>query len=297
MNTVSHWLDRVRDSLNYPLFKLGDTQVTPWAILYLLVLLALLFYVSGLIKRWVSYRFLARTRLDRGVRVAIGSITRYCIVVIGILIILQTSGIDLTTLNVVAGAVGIGLGFGLQNIANNFVSGVIILFERPIKVGDRIEVADVEGDVIEVGARSTTVLTNDNIAIIIPNSKFITENVVNWSFKNDTVRFKVPVSVAYSSDIELVQRLLTEVATENPDVLADPPPVVRFLEFGDNGLLFELRPWSTTLIRRKGKLISDLNSAIYTKFAEHHVETPFPRRDVNILNASFLRESRPGSKE
>lgn len=282
MEALSYWADRIRGFLNYPLFKMGNTEITLWTVLYLLVLVALLFYLSGRMKRWIANRLLAKSKLDAGVRVAVGSIARYGFIVLGVLIILQTSGIDLTTLNVVAGAVGVGVGFGLQNIANNFISGIIILFERPVKVGDRIEVGSVEGDVIEVGARSTTVLTNDNIAIIIPNSKFITENVVNWSFNDEKVRFKAPVSVAYGTDVELVERLLLEVARENPDVLEDPPPVVRFLEFGDSGLQFELRPWSTNLIRRKGKLISSLNSAINAKFAEHHIEIPFPKRDVYL---------------
>jgi small-conductance mechanosensitive channel len=149
------------------------------------------------------------------------------LILVGILIILQTSGIDLTTLNILAGAVGIGIGFGLQNIANNFISGLIILFERPIKIGDRIEVGEVDGDVVEIGLRSTTVLTNDNIAIIIPNSKFISENVVNWSHNDSKVRFKIPVSVAYGSDVKLVEKLLLEVAEENADVFDYPP-----LEFG-----------------------------------------------------------------
>lgn len=296
MDNLSYWVDRIRYYLNYNLFKMGGTEITPWTVVYLLVLLVLLFYLSGRMKRWIANRLLARSKLDAGVRVAVGSIVRYGFIVLGILIILQTSGIDLTTLNVVAGAVGVGVGFGLQNIANNFISGIIILFERPVKVGDRIEVGDVEGDVIEVGARSTTVLTNDNIAIIIPNSKFITENVVNWSFTDEKVRFKAPVSVAYGSDVELVERLLLEVARENPDVLDEPPPVVRFLEFGDSGLLFELRPWSTTLIRRKGKLIDSLNSAIYAKFAQHGIEIPFPKRDV-YLRRTVGDESRLNSDD
>jgi len=125
---------------------------------------------------------------------------------------------------VLAGAVGIGLGFGLQNIVNNFVSGLIILFEKPIKVGDRIEVDDVEGDVVRISGRSTEVLTNDNISIIIPNSKFITENVVNWSHTDRKVRFRIPVNVAYGSDVQLVERLLLQVAAENKDVLEQPRP-------------------------------------------------------------------------
>jgi small-conductance mechanosensitive channel len=179
------------------------------------------------------------------------------------------------------------VGFGLQNIAGNFISGLIILFERPIKLGDRIEVGAVEGDVVRIGSRSTTVVTNDNIAIIIPNSKFITENVVNWSHTGENVRFRIPVSVAYGSDVRRVEKVLLEVAAENPDVLREPAPAVRFAEFGDSGLAFELRAWTTALLHRRGKLVSDLNFAIYDKFKQHGIEIPFPQRDLHIRSGAL----------
>ncbi|MGH2567155.1 MAG: mechanosensitive ion channel family protein [Bacteroidota bacterium] len=255
--------------------------------LYILLLLLLLMYLSGKLKQWITGRLLTRTRMDIGLRQAVGTITRYAVVVVGLLIILQTAGIDLTTLNILAGAVGIGVGFGLQNIANNFISGLIILFERPIKIGDRIEVGNVEGDVVHIGARSTAVVTNDNITIIIPNSLLISENVINWSHNDNKVRFKIPVSVAYGSDVRLVERILLEVAGENPDVLNDPKPGVRFIEFGENGLLFELRAWTDTLTHRKGLLISSLNFGIYDKFKQHKIGIPFPQRDIHIRTGSL----------
>lgn len=153
--------------------------------------------------------------------------------------ILQVVGIKLTTLNVVAGAVGIGVGFGLQKIANNFISGLIILVERPIKIGDRVKVAGVEGRVVAIRARSTTVITNDNIAIIVPNSSFISENVVNWSFGDDIVQFRLAVGVAYGSDTRLVERCLLEVAQSNAAVLESPPAAVQFIGFGESSLDFE----------------------------------------------------------
>ncbi|HKZ15996.1 MAG TPA: hypothetical protein VJ161_00840, partial [Geobacteraceae bacterium] len=135
------------------------------------------------------------------------------------------------------------------------------------------------------------VVTNDNIAIIVPNSKFITENVVNLSHTGRTVRFKIPVSVSYDSDVRLVERLLLEVAAENPDVMDKPGPGVRFLEFGDSGLLFELRAWSTTLVHRKGLLISSLNFGIIDKFREHGIQMPFPQRDIHIRSGSLEMKS------
>lgn len=283
METLREILDQIREFLEVPLVKLGKEQVTLWTILQLVVLVALLFYLSGKLRTWIVEQFLTRTRMELGARQATGSIIRYTIIAIGFVIILQTAGIDLTALNVLAGAVGIGVGFGLQNIVNNFVSGIIILFERPIKVGDRIVVGSVEGDVVHIGGRSTTVVTNDNITIIVPNSKFITEDVVNWSHNDRRVRFRIPVSVAYGSDVHLVERLLLDVAAKNPDVLEKPPPGVRLMEFGDNGLNFELRAWSTTLIHRRGLLTSNLNYAIYKAFTDNGVEIPFPQRDVRII--------------
>ncbi len=287
METLQHWLGHMKDILDFSLGRLGGTEFTLWKVLYLIILVVLLFSVTGKVKRWIVDRLLAESKIDVGVREAMGSIGRYVTIVIGLLIILQTVGIDLTTLNVLAGAVGIGVGFGLQNIANNFISGLIILFERPIKVGDRIEVGPVEGDVTTIGLRSTTVITNDDIAIIVPNSKFISENVVNWSHTERKIRFKIPVSVSYDSDVRLVEKLLLEVARENPHVMEDPPPAVRFIEFGDSGLKFELRAWTTRLIHRKGRMFSELNFSIHDKFREHGISIPYPQRDLHLRDGSI----------
>jgi small-conductance mechanosensitive channel len=275
-------LERIKALLNYPLLRLGEAEITLWTLIYFLVLLLLLFYLAGKTRKMLVERVLIRTRLDLGARQAVGSIIRYILLLIGLLIILQTAGINLTTLNVIAGAVGIGIGFGLQNIASNFISGLIILFERPIKIGDRIVVGDVEGDVTEIGARSTTVVTNNRIAIIVPNLMFISEPVINWQYTDPRVRFEIPVGVAYGSDVRLVERLLLEVAEENPDVLEDPPPDVCFREFGESSLNFVLRVWNQKHVHGKLVLFSMLNFAIYDKFKEHGVEIPFPQRDLHI---------------
>ncbi|HPX60267.1 MAG TPA: mechanosensitive ion channel [Deltaproteobacteria bacterium] len=274
----------LQGALNTGLVNVGGTPVTLTALFKLLVMFMLLFYLAGKMRWFIANRLLAGTRMDLGARQAIGSILRYLVLIVGFVVILQTAGIDLTALNVLAGAAGIGLGFGLQNIVNNFISGLIIMFERPIKVGDRIVVGDVEGDVTHIGGRSTTVVTNDNISIIVPNSRFITEDVVNWSHNDRLVRFRVPVSVAYGTDCDKLETLLLEVADRNPDVLKQPPPAIRLMAFGDSGLQYELRIWSTTLIHRKGLLVSSLNTAIYRIFAKHGIVIPYPRHDVTILN-------------
>ncbi len=283
METVLKWMDMIRGFLDVKLFTVENTPVNLWTLVYLMVLLVLLFYMSRKMKKWLVEKVLIRSSLEMGARQAIATIIRYFVIVVGVIIILQTAGINLTALHVLAGTVGIGVGFGLQNIASNFVSGLIILFERPIRIGDRIEVGNVQGDVSAINTRSTTVVTNDNIAIIIPNSKFVTENVVNWSITGSNVRFRVPVSVAYGSDLRQVVALLEGVARGNKDVLDDPPPSVRFLAFGDNALELELRVWSTTLTHRKALLVSDLNFAINEVFQAQGIEVPYPRRDIRIL--------------
>jgi small-conductance mechanosensitive channel len=273
---------RITGWLDIPIFKLGESHVTLWTLFYMLLWLVVLVWATRWLRRIVEKGLLSRSKLDPSARQAAGTVFQYIIVALGLLIILQTAGIDLTTLNILAGAVGIGVGFGLQNIANNFISGLIILFERPIKLGDRIVVGDIEGDVTAIGARSTTVLTNDNISIIVPNSQFITENVINWSHSGETIRFRIPVSVAYGTDARLVEKLLLEVAAENKDVLESPAPTVRLVEFGDSGLQFELRAWTSALLHRRGLLTSALNFAILDKFREHGIEIPFPQRDIHI---------------
>lgn len=276
------YLDPVSNILNYRIFTLGEAQITPLNIIYLLVLTGLLFWLSNKLKSFFVERILGRTHLDLGARVAIGTIVRYIILLVGFLIIVQTVGINLTTLNVLAGAVGIGVGFGLQNVASNFISGLIILFERPVKVGDRIQVGGVDGKVVGIGARSTQVRTNDNITIIVPNSKFIEENVINWSFANQSVRFRVPVGVAYDSDLNLVKKLLLEVADENADVLREPKPAVRLIKFGDSSIDLQLWIWTKEKLQRKTVLISRLNFAIWEKFRAANIEIPFPQTDIRI---------------
>jgi small-conductance mechanosensitive channel len=198
-------------------------------------------------------------------------------------VVLQSAGINLSTLSIMAGALGVGIGFGLQNITNNFVSGLVILFERPIKVGDRIEVGDITGDVIKISMRSTTIITNDNITVIIPNSDFITSTVINWSHNDRNVRFNVPVGVSYGSDPEKVKALLLKVADEEDAVLKKPAPDVIFTEFADSSLNFHLRVWTTSHTTRPKVLTSQLYFNIFKIFKENGIEIPFPQRDLHII--------------
>jgi len=235
------------------------------------------------VRRLLLNYILNKTPMDLSVRHAIATSAQYLIVIVGFLVLLQSAAeIDLTMLGLVAGGVGVGVGFGLQNIANNLISGIFILFERPIKVGDRIEVGEVHGHVVHIAARATTVRTNDNIDFIIPNSSFTSFNVINWSHGDQKVRFRIPVPVAYGSDVRQVERLLLEVAEENENVLNEPSPRVVFWAFGDSALEFQLRVWTTRMLHRRGVFVGQLNLAIYEKFQQHGIHIPFPQRDLHF---------------
>jgi small-conductance mechanosensitive channel len=279
LNNIFNWIKSV---WNEELFKLGEASFSLGSIAYLIFSLVLLIYVTGKIKQFLINKVFTRYSMNIGVSHSIATIIRYLLVTIGFFVVFQASGIDLSTLGILLGALGIGIGFGLQNITNNFVSGIVILFERPIKEGDRIEVGGTHGKVLKISARATTILTNDNIAIIVPNSEFISNRVINWSYNDDSVRFRVPVSVAYKSDVLQVKELLLEVAAENTHVLEQPAPSVRLTEFGDNGIELVLLVWTSSLIHNQGRFKSDINFGIYKKLKEYQIEIPYPQRDLHL---------------
>ena len=261
----------------------GKTKITIKDLFVVVAAIAVIALLARGVRRLLLNHILNKTPMDLSVRHAIATSAQYLIVTLGFLFLLQSAAqVDLTMLGVVAAAVGVGVGFGLQNIANNLVSGIFILFERPIKVGDRIEVGEVHGHVVRIAARATTVRTNDNIDIIIPNSSFTSFNVINWSHGDQKVRFRIPVTVAYGSDARLVERLLLEVAQENKNVLVEPSPRVVFWAFGDSALEFQLRVWTSRMLHRRGVFFGQLNLAIYEKFEQHGVHIPFPQRDLHL---------------
>jgi small-conductance mechanosensitive channel len=244
----------------------------------------MLVIASGIISRLLKNKVLTRYKMDVGLREAIGKLFKYVLIFLGIIIIFSTVGVDLSAFTVLLGTLGVGIGFGLQNITANFVSGISLLIERPVKVGDRIEVGETSGDVVKIGLRATIILTNDNIAIIVPNSDFITKEVINWSYNEKDVRLRIPVGVSYASDVRLVEKLLLEVAASNADVLKAPAPAVRFTGLGDSALKFELRIWTTSLSHRPGKITSDLYFGIFETLKNNDIEIPFPQRVVHINN-------------
>jgi small-conductance mechanosensitive channel len=252
--------------VNMTLFRLGDAQVTILALVKLIVLLALLVAFTRRFTSFIDRHLELRPSFDAGTRLAVVKIVHYTLIIVGTMVILQTFGIKLTAFAVLAGAIGVGVGFGLQQIISNFISGLIIMFERPIKVGDRIELGTLEGNVTEIGMRRTTVVTSDNIAILVPNSRFITDNVVNVRYHANHVRVRVSVAVAPTADPAVVRQSLLDVARAHPEVLAEPAPVVRLLAIHAAGAMgFELQVWNATRIDARDSLVSDLNFAIREK--------------------------------
>ena len=273
----------------------GADTVTIGGILLLVFLFASVIIVERILQRLLIRRFLSKTRLQPSLQYGLSRIFGYTLIAIGFYVAFQAVGLDLSSLAIVAASVGVGVGFGLQNIINNFVSGIIILAERPISIGDRIEVAGVAGRVTKIQLRSTTVVTNDNITMIVPNADFISNTVTNWSHGDPKVRIRVPVGVAYGSDLKLLQQLLLEAAGEHPKALRDPSPVVLFNEFGDSSLNFELGVWTQEMTATPIHFTSQMNFIIEQKLRENDIEIPFPQRDLHVR--SGLPESQESSGE
>ncbi|MFC1551992.1 mechanosensitive ion channel family protein [Candidatus Latescibacterota bacterium] len=194
----------------------------------------------------------------------------------------------MTALAALSAVLMVGIGFGLQNITSNFISGLIMLFERPIQVGDYVDVAGVFGKVNTINARATTVTSVDNVSIIVPNSQFISESLVNWSYKDPRIRFHVKVGVSYGSDVDLVRDTLLEVGNSHPKVLKDPEPLAIFYEFGDSSLNFDLLVWTDKPLKQF-IIKSDLNYAIVHAFREKGIEIPYPQRDLHVRSSISLK--------
>lgn len=270
----------LRDILGYVLWRIGATDVTVSSLLVLAATVVIFLVAARFFGRGLHAVLVGRTDIGPGGAFAVSRISQYAIAAIGLLISFELIGLDTSSLALVLGALGIGIGFGLQNVTSNFISGLLILFERPITVGDRVQVGDIEGDVTAINMRATTILSVTNLSIIVPNSEFVTSTVVNYSHGDSRLIVNVDVGVSYRSDVDAVIRSLLEVAAEHPRVLRDPAPEVRFLEFGDSAWQMQLRVW-IPVAREHPVIRSDLNKAIVRKFRANDVEIPYPQRDLN----------------
>lgn len=250
---------------------IAGTQFTPLKMLMVVLFLTVLVWVTARVTRWLVTHVLERRGLDVGLAETLGTLMRYVVIGVGLVVILQSAGVDLTALNVLMGALGVGLGFGLQNVASNFVSGIIILLERPVAVGDRIEIGGVSGDVYAVGARATTLVTDESVAVIVPNSQLITERVKNWSRPAQLTAYSVAFHVAHSADVDAVREGLLSAAAASPAVLKEPGPTIELTDAGLHGLRFVLQVWSSGSPRVAGTMKSDLNQAVCREFAKHSI--------------------------
>ncbi len=273
---------RVQHFVMQPLFNMGGLPVTIFFILKAMIFIVALVMFSHFTMLVLQKRVLKHTPLPIGQQYAAAKVISYLVFVLGLTIGLQSLGVNLNSLVVVGGALGIGVGLGLQAIVSNFVAGLILLLEQPIKLGDRVQVGDTYGDVVRLRGRCTWIRTNENVVIIVPNSEFINQSVTNWTANDRQVRISIPLGVSYGSDPRVVRDILIAVARNHPDVLAEPSPEVIFIEFGDSSLNFHLRVWTIQQVQTPARLKSDLYFAIFEAFRKEGIEIPFPQRDLHI---------------
>src|SRR5882724_6008677 len=287
-------LNAFRRVWSYLTFRFVDSpnmKVSAARLVIGIALLVLALILSGKLSSLFEHRISKRTHIDPGLRYTIARLLKYLTVVIGILAVLKGAfELDLTSLAVVFTALSLGIGFGLQYIAADIASGFILLFERPIRVGDRITIGEDEGDVQSINLRTTLVITNDRIAIIVPNSRLVSQRVINWSYGDPRARIAIPISVATTSDVNLLTETLLLAATDVDNVLSDPPPKVQFLKFGDYSLDFRLLVW-TRQPSRHPQIKSDINYRIERLFRERGIEIPLPTQQF-LLKAPTLSKIR-----
>ena len=278
-------LDAAWDGLNALNFMIGSWDIKTEFILTAAVSVYIVVLISKTVKSILLQEVLPRQSMEKGTQISIVRLVNYFIFILGFLLVGYLLGFDLTHLTIFGGALGIGIGFGLKEIVNNIASGLILLFERPIKIGDIIELGDETGEVKKMGLRATVVKTLDSAEIVVPNADFITGQVTNWTLADRQIRIKIPVGVAYGSDIEKVFTILLSCAEANPQVLSEPKARALFLAFGDSSLDFELRVWIHDFAERR-TVLSELNNDINNEFEMAGIEIPFPQRDLHLRSSS-----------
>lgn len=283
------WGDAVVGMLDGIGINAGSTRISVWSVMKLLVTVSLFVLVALWITRWLERRVLRLDALAPNMRIGIAKFTQAFLVGLSVLVGLNAAGLDLTTLNVLTGAVGIGLGFGLQSIAANFVSGFVLLMDRSIKPGDVISFTGTTGTttegfgwVKELRGRYVVVLDRDGVETLVPNQHLITNPVINWSYTDPRVRLKLPVRVSYRSDPELAMQLLVRATEGHPRIIRDPAPVARLMAFGDSGIELELRFWIPDPQAGVNNVRSDVNRAIWRLFREHGIVIPVAQREIRM---------------
>ena len=285
MDTTALW-----ENINYyykefVLFKIQNVGITSSHLIVALLAVLVSVLASKVIRITLRRQVLSKLNLDKGLEYALLRFAHYLVLIVGIYIGLKTINIPLGAFIGLFAVLGVGIGFGLQNLASNFISGIILLLERPVKVGDRLEVNSVWGEVKRINLRTTLIVTPDNVSIIVPNSKLLENEVTNYSYGDPKIRLHIEVGIAYGSDCEKARSTLLQVARDNQLILKVPEPHVLFREFGDSSLNFTLLCWIADAADRF-ELISELNFAIDKAFREHSIEIPFPQRDLHLRSAA-----------
>jgi len=272
------------DFLQKPIFTVSGEGISIASFFYFLLTIFLAVVASRLLVRFLKRNVYSKTEIERGAQYTLSRLLKYVVIAAGFLVALQMIGFDLSILAVFGGLFGVGIGFGLQNIFSNFASGLILLLERPIQVGDIVEIDGLLGKVEDISFRVSIVDTFDNESIIVPNSDLVSERVTNWSYGGDTtLRLRIPIGVAYGTDVDKVKEILLDIAASEGEILEEPPPQVFFKEHGDSALNFELRVWIGSPLDR----ITVQNSTrekIDKRFNEENIEIPFPKRDVYLFS-------------
>ena len=277
-------------------FQLGSATISVSVILTFILVIVATFLLAAVIRFLLEGEILPRLKLQRGLAFTITTTVRYAVLVGGILLAFSAADISLSRFTLLAGALGVGLGFGLQNLVSNFVSGLILLFERPIQVGDVVDVGSLLGEVRRIGMRSSTIRTVEGAEVVVPNNDLISKSVVNWTLSDRRRRIEIKVGVAYGSDPEQIIGLLLQAAADHPEALTDPPPAAYFMGFGESSLDFVLHVWASRFEQGLA-LQSALRRAVHRVLGEAGIEIPFPQRDLNLKSvtpdaAAALREER-----
>jgi potassium efflux system protein len=285
-------LERIWHFLTIPFINSDTMKVSTFRLIIGVTLLVLALVLAGKLSSLLERRIAKRQHIDAGLRYTIVRLLRYLLTVLGIVAVLKGAfELDLTSVAVVFTALSVGIGFGLQYIAADIASGFILLFERPVRVGDRITIGDDEGDVKSIKLRTTLIYTNDRIAIIVPNSRLVSQRVINWSYGDPRARISIPISVATTSDVDLVTQTLLAAAENVENVLTEPAPKVQFLRFGEYSLDFRLLVWTRNPSRHP-QIKSDINYRIEKLFRERAIEIPFPIHKLMLTttDADKLRD-------
>ncbi|MEB3289347.1 MAG: mechanosensitive ion channel domain-containing protein [Leptolyngbya sp.] len=265
---------------------LGSQAYSLLDLLVLLGVLMALVIAANTVTNLLRTRVLHVAGISVSAQEAIAALSKYTLILLGSVVVLQIWGIDLSSLALIASGLGIGIGFGLQGLVRDFVSGLVLVFERPVQVGDFVDFGAVKGTVNRIGSRSTELRTLDQVAIIVPNSRLLDREIINWSHTNPVSRIRLPVGVAYASDPIQVKQVLLEACRQNDEILTTPSPQVFFLSFGDNALQFELLVWIAEP-HRQWVIKSDLYFAIEALLRQHHIEVPFPQRDLHLRTGAL----------